>query len=254
MDGYAAARDRGESHASAERVFAAAVEPQAPERAGARAFLAEIAEVLRIPTIRFVYPGVAVALAGLTGLGFWLPTFLERSHGLGEGVAAAITSAVMVAGALGGAATGGVLGDRWHGRRPRSRVAITTLGLFGAGVGLALALTIDALAAQAAVFFVATFSFGLSIPNLAAVTADVLPAAKRGAGFSLFQLLATISIAVGPLAVGALSDATGSLRAALLALLPLTLLGAALVRGARRHVEIDSRRALAAAGAAPIDA
>ena len=62
--------------------------------------------------------------------------------------------------------------------------------------------------------------FAGAIPNLTAASADVVPAGRRGLGFALLQFLMTLGGAAGPLLVGVVSDAVGSLRLALLALLP----------------------------------
>ena len=77
--------------------------------------------------------------------------------------------------------------------------------------GLPVRLTLIALACV---------GFAGAIPNLTAASADVVPASRRGLGFALLQFLMTLGGAAGPLLVGIVSDAVGSLRLAMLACCP----------------------------------
>jgi MFS family permease len=89
----------------------------------------------------------------------------------------------------------------------------------------------------------AAFVLSLSFANFAAAAADVLPARIRGTGFALFTFLLTLGSALGPLVVGGVSDATGSLGVALAVAVIPTLPGALVVARARSTVASDALKA-----------
>jgi MFS family permease len=214
-------------------------------RGGARQELARVRETLRIPTIRTLYIGLTVAFLGFNGIAFWLPTFLERTHDISEGAAAGITAGAALIAGLGGSLLGGVLGDRRERRATGGRIDLVVISLAVGGVFLLGALLVPTLGPQVLVMLVAAFVLSLSFANFAAAAADVLPARIRGTGFALFTFLLTLGSALGPLVVGAVSDATGSLGVALaVAVLP-TLPGAFVVARARTTLAADAAAARA---------
>jgi MFS family permease len=211
--------------------------------------LVRVREALRIPTVRFLYIGLTVAFLGFNGIAFWLPTYLERTHDISEGAAAGVTAGAALLAGIGGAYLGGVIGDRRERHRAGARIDVVVISLAVGGVVLIGALLIPDLGPQIAVLMVAAFVLSLSFANFAAAVADVLPARIRGTGFALFTFLITLGSALGPLVVGGVSDATGSLGLALgICVLP-TLPGALVVAGARATVADDA--AVARANAAP---
>jgi MFS family permease len=90
----------------------------------------------------------------------------------------------------------------------------------------------------------ACVGFAGAIPNLTAASADVVPAHRRGVGFAMLQLVTTLGGAAGPLAIGLLSDAVGSLRIALLALVPPLFGAIALLSRTTKHFDEDARAAI----------
>ena len=216
---------------------------------GVRQELARVRETLRIPTVRHLYIGLTVAFLGFNGIAFWLPTFLERTHDLSEGEAAGITAVTALIAGLGGSLLGGILGDRREDRHVGARIDLVVFSLGVGGIILIGALLIPTLAAQVLAIGVAAFVLSLSFANFAATAADVLPATMRGTGFALFTFLLTLGSALGPLVVGGVSDATGSLGVALAVAVVPTLPGAFVVARARRTVEPDAARARASLGA-----
>jgi MFS family permease len=205
--------------------------------------LDRVREALRIPTIRTLYVGLTVAFLGFNGIAFWMPTFLERTHDISEGAAAGITAAAALVAGLGGSLLGGVLGDRRERRATGARIDIVVFSLGIGGLILVGAILIPTLGPQVLALAVAAFVLSLSFANFAAAAADVLPARIRGTGFALFTFLLTLGSALGPLVVGGVSDATGSLGAALaVAVLP-TLPGAVVVARARATAAADAATA-----------
>jgi MFS family permease len=221
---------------------------------GVRQELARVREVLGIPTVRHLYFGLTVAFLGFNGIAFWLPTFLERTHDISEGAAAGITAATALVAGLGGAILGGVFGDRREHRHLGARIDLVVVSLAVGGVVLIGALVVPTLGAQVLGIGLAAFVLSLSFANFAAAAADVLPARVRGTGFALFTFLLTLGSALGPLVVGGVSDATGSLGVALAAAVVPTLPGALVVARARASVGADSAAARAALGPGVYDA
>jgi MFS family permease len=212
---------------------------------GIRQELARVRETLRIPTIRTLYIGLTVAFLGFNGIAFWMPTYLERTHDISEGAAAGITAAAALIAGLGGSILGGVLGDRRERRFAGGRIDLVVASLAVGGVILIGALAVPTLGPQVLAIGLAAFVLSLSFANFAAATADVLPARIRGTGFAVFTFLLTMGSALGPLIVGGVSDATGSLGFALgVAVLP-TVPGAFVVARARATVAADTAAARA---------
>ena len=212
---------------------------------GVRRELERVRETLRIPTVRTLYIGLTVAFLGFNGIAFWFPTYLERTHDISEGAAAGITAGAALIAGLGGSLLGGVLGDRRERHRTGARIDIVVFSLGVGGLLLLGALAVPALAPQVVALIAAAFVLSLSFANFAAAAADVLPAGIRGTGFALFTFLLTLGSALGPLLVGGVSDATGSLGIALaIGVLP-TLPGALVVARARSTVAADAAAARA---------
>jgi MFS family permease len=219
----------------------------------ARQELVRVRAALRIPTVRALYIGLTVAFLGFNGIAFWLPTYFERTHRISEGAAAGITAALALLAGIGGAYLGGVLGDRRERRGVGTRIDIVVVSLAIGGLILIGALLIPQLGPQVVALMLAAFVLSLSFANFAAAAADVLPARIRGTGFALFTFLITLGSALGPLIVGGVSDATGSLGIAIgVCVLP-TLPGALVVARARATVAADTAaaRVAAATGYAP---
>jgi MFS family permease len=205
--------------------------------------MARVRETLRIPTVRRLYVGLTVAFLGFNGLAFWLPTFLERTHEVSEATASGVTAVLALIAGVGGAVVGGVLGDRLAAKGADKRIALVGISLILGAGALLTALAMPSFAAQAFVLTIAAFLLTLGFPNFAAAAADVLPAATRGTGFALFTFLLTLGSALGPLIVGGVSDATGSLGIALAVSALPTIPGAFVVLRARSSIAADIARA-----------
>jgi MFS family permease len=218
---------------------------EAEREGGVHAMLEQARAVLRIPTMRTLYIGLTVAFMGFNGIAFWLPSYFERTHDISEGAAAAITAVVAVVAGLGGSLLGGVLGDRRERRRAAGRVDIVVVSLFAGGLILLASMPIASLAVQVLGIGIAAFVLSMSFANFAATSADVLPSHIRGTGFALFTFLLTLGGALGPLIVGGVSDATGSLGLAIAISMVPTVPGALVVARARATVAADTAAARA---------
>lgn len=207
---------------------------------GRVALFADLRAVWAVPSLRAIFAGIAVAFAGFNGLGYWLPSFWEREFDLSEGEAAALTGVLALIATVAGSWAGGVLGDRWHARSATGRIDLAGRSLLIGGVVLTVGLSVSVLPIQVPLLIVAAVFLITGMPSYAAAVADVLPARRRGIGFALFTFLVTLSSALGPFIVGAVSDLTDSLQLALvvggLPLLP----GALVLLRARRTIEADT--------------
>lgn len=229
-------------------------DPAAEAAVAGEAALAELTDLrsqlrrlMRIATVKRLYVGLLVLFFGAGGIAFWAPSFFERTHGLGEGAAAATAAAVGLVGVGVGATVGGIWGDRWHGRRPGARVLIGGGGQCAGALVGPLAFLVDPLWAQAVLLATTLSLLALGIPNISAAIADVLPSQRRGVGFALLNFMVALGAAFGPLMVGALSDLYGSLDLALATLSAPVLMGALIVLRARSSYEQDARAVLAEA-------
>jgi MFS family permease len=210
---------------------------------GFKALWVQIKTVLRIRTIVLVYAGLAVLFFGLGGIFFWLPTFYQRTFGLEPGPAGSITAGITLFGVVGGTWIGGVIGERVHGKVKGGRVVAGGTGIFCGSLVFPLSLNSGSLTGQALFLLVSVTLMSIAIPNLQSAIADALPANQRGVGFSLLGIFTTFG-AFGPLLVGMISDATGSLNTAFgYLLIPMVLGGLVTVAG-RTTFDRDVQRAL----------
>ncbi len=205
-----------------------------------------VRQLLAVPTLRVVYAAdVLIALAS-GGLIFWMPSFLVRAHGLGVGRAGLVTGILQVAAGLAGMLAGGWLADKWTQRHPGGRML--TMGV-GFVVGTPLAI-VAFLAPDLGLFCVAAglavICYTVYFPCLAPQIHDVTPPGLRATALGVNILLGHVlgNLFSTPL-IGWLSDATGDLRVAMLAVPLVALLaGLAALRGAR-SAGPDRRRMLA---------
>jgi MFS family permease len=225
-----------------------AVRPVAAIEAGWAVFRGQLGEILAVPTLRRVFAGLFALFVGIGGIIFWLPSFFDRAHGTGTGLGGTYTALIGLVGIVGGSVFGGTLGDRWHGRRRGARVLLGGTGLVTGSVVLGLSLLDVPLAVRVPSLGLALVLLSIAIPNLTAAIADVLAADRRGAGFALLQLFLALGSAGGPLAVGAASDAMGSLTTAFAVLVVPMVVGSLVVLGTRSTFDRDAAAAAAANG------
>lgn len=217
-----------------------------PRREQARRSTAEasgfIARALaRSATMRWVCVGGAAQLIVVSTVWSWLPSYLNRFHGMAVQEAATRTALVVLACAV-GSVIWGVLADRAGRRVPGRRLVtvaiaclITLVVLLTAFAGPLLGLQLGLGQQLGLVLFAGLFMTCTSGP-VAATVIDVVHPGLRSTGaavLSLFQNL--FGLAAGPFITGALSDTFG-LREAM-AVMPLFgLLSAwALLRASRSY-------------------
>ena len=176
------------------------------------AFVAK--SLARSRTMLWVCLGGAAQLVVVSAVWSWLPSFLNRYHGLPPEQAAVRAALVVLAGALGSVVWGGVV-DRVGSRRPRRKlltVAVicvaTLLVLVSAFAGTGSA----AAAAPAQFGWIALGGFLMtgSVGPVSAVVIDVIHPGVRATGASVLALFQNLfGLAAGPFIVGVLSDSLG---------------------------------------------
>jgi len=202
----------------------------------------------RPPTMLYVCIGGAAQLIVVSAIWSWLPSFLNRVHGVAPDQAGVRAALIVLCGAIGSVAWGALV-DRAGAQKPRNKlyamavlclVSLVLLGLAFGGPGLGWDVSP---ATQFGLIAAGGFVMTCTVGPVAAVVIDVIHPGVRATGsavLALFQNL--LGLAAGPFIAGLVSDAY-SLPVAL-AVMPLFAIvaAAAFVRAARTY-EADAQRA-----------
>jgi predicted MFS family arabinose efflux permease len=170
-----------------------------------------IARVLaRSRTMLWVCIGGAAQLVVVSALWSWLPSFLNRVHGLEPAQAGVKAALVVLCGAAGSVAWGAVV-DRLGARRPRRKLAamavlcVASMAVLVAAFGLPLAAP-----AQFALIALGGFIATCTVGPVSAIVIDVIHPGVRATGSSVLALFQNLfGLAAGPFVAGMLSDAWG---------------------------------------------
>lgn len=163
----------------------------------------------RSRTMLWACLGGAMQLIVVSAVWSWLPSFLNRVHGLAPDQAGKQAALVVLAGALGSFVWGAVI-DRLAQRRLRNKLlgvavlCLVSLGLLAYAFGAAPA------AQQLGWIIAGGFVMTCSVGPIASVVIDVVHPSVRSTGaavLSLFQNL--LGLALGPFVAGVLSDQFG---------------------------------------------
>ena len=167
----------------------------------------------RSRTMLWVCLGGAAQLIVVSAMWSWLPSFLNRFHGVAAGQAGTKAALVVLVGAAGSVVWGSVI-DRAGARRPRNKLyvmaalCLVTLAVLAptfAATGSGLSTDM-----QFALIALGGFLMTCSIGPVSAIVIDVIHPGVRATGASVLALFLNLfGLAVGPLVAGALSDAFG---------------------------------------------
>ncbi len=217
-------------------------------RQSAGAIRAAFEALKRSPTLLWVCIGSAVQLIVLSAMWAWLPSFLNRVHGVPADEAGIRAALVVLCGAA-GSVIWGVLCDMAGKRHPRGRVismgllCLASTAILGAAFGLPLLGVQLSNQAQFVLFALGGFFATCTAGPSAAIVMNVVHPGFRATGASILGLAQNLfGMAIGPLIGGILSDAFGLQTA--LAVTPAFGIAAALllVIGSRTY-ERDMERA-----------
>ena len=209
--------------------------------------------LVRSPTMLWVCLGGAAQLVVVSAVWSWLPSFLNRVHGVAPGRAAIDAALVVLCGAL-GSLVWGTVADRAGRRRPRNKLlAMTVMCLVALGVLMPTFAATGALEArtQFALIALGGFLMTCTVGPVSAVVIDVVHPGVRATGASVLALFQNLfGLAAGPFLTGVLSDAFG-LQTALTLIPAFGALAAIFFVLAARNYESDMQRVRAVVVNAP---
>jgi len=165
--------------------------------------------MLRSRTMLWACLGAAMQLIVVSAVWSWLPSFLNRVHGMAPDQAGKHAALVVLAGALGSFVWGLVV-DRLAQRRLRNKLLAVALLCLVSLALLAYAFGAAPAEHQLAWIVIGGFVMTCSVGPIASVVIDVVHPAVRSTGaavLSLFQNL--LGLALGPFVAGVLSDQWG---------------------------------------------
>ncbi len=205
-----------------------------------------IAQALtRSRTLLWVCIGGAAQLVVVSAVWSWMPSFLNRVHGVAPEQAARQAAVVVLCGALGSIAWGAVA-DRAGRNRPGARLQVMALLCVVSLAVLSFAFASGGrLGPQVQFALIAAGSFVMTctVGPVSAIVIDVVHPGVRATGSSVLALFQNLfGLALGPLLAGLLSDAWG-LQAALAAMPFFALVAAAAFLAAARTYVADMGRA-----------
>jgi len=206
-----------------------------------------VREILfRTPTLRYHCAGVSFVVFGVAGFSAWMPSFLQRYHGLSLVQAGGLTGFVFATAGLLGVISGGWLADWLARRRADGRMRLILIGAV-----LAAPLTTGALYIEPRGGFLACFWLTSMISSMwfspgTSTVHDLVEPRHRGIAIAIyFFFINILGFALGPLTVGLVSDLAGELRTAMMLCPAMGILGGITIRLGTRHIEADRARALA---------
>jgi MFS transporter, Spinster family, sphingosine-1-phosphate transporter len=172
--------------------------------------LAAVRRLFQSPAFRSTTGGMVLMTFTLGGLAYWMPTFLQRAHGMSVGSAGVVFGGITVVAGLIATLVGGHLGDRAFALRQGGYLRVSGWGLIiGAPVTLALAL-IDARLPVLMLAFVAEFFLFLNTGPLNAALIGCVPAQLRAMSIAINVLfIHLLGDAVSPFLIGFVSDTLG---------------------------------------------
>ncbi|MDN8615046.1 MFS transporter [Variovorax ginsengisoli] len=175
----------------------------------ARAIVKRLA---RSRTLLWVCIGAPAQLILVSAIWAWMPSFLNRMHGMAPEQAGVKAALVVLCGALGSVVWGAVA-DRAGRKNPAAKLHVTAAVCVASAAVLAFAFGAGHLGldlgkqAQFALFALGGFLMTCTVGVVAAVVIDVIHPGIRATGASVLSLFQNLlGLAVGPLIAGALSD------------------------------------------------
>ena len=204
---------------------------ETPERAAEEklASLPEYLALLKNKTFLLICLAESVATFSVGGLAAWMPSFFERSFGLSVAKAGLYFGALTVLGGIAGTLAGGWFADKL---KKRTCKAYFITGFFSlvlaAPFGIAAVFVPSLWWSLTMIFLAEFFVFAYSGPYHAAIV-EAVPLEVRSMAFAVeIFIIHALGDAVSPVALGKISDMTGSLGTALVVSMVYLLAGGAI--------------------------
>jgi MFS family permease len=196
--------------------------------------------IARSPSLRIAALGFSLLAFVGYGVGFWLPTFFIRAHGVEASRAGLVLGVTSAAAGWLGTTLGGLWADRRRLQTPAGRLQVGAAGpLFSVPLAVWMLLTADTSLGFVLAFPVTVASSLWIGPGASTVQDLVLPRMRGSASAAYLLVVTFVGLALGPYSIGRLSVALGDLRIALLCALGAGLAGSALLLLASRHIARD---------------
>jgi MFS family permease len=207
--------------------------------------------VFHTPTLRYAALGFSLLAFTGYGVGFWVPPFFIRVHGVSEAQAGFILGGTAAVAGWLGVTLGGVWSDRWRHRAPAARFYVGMLtGLLPIPFLLWMLLTDNTAVAyllNAPLGILSSMWIG---PGASTLQDLVLPRMRAIASAAYLLVVTFIGLALGPYTIGRLSVAVGSLRTAMFVALAANALAVLFLFLASRNLVHDEATRLERARAA----
>jgi MFS family permease len=175
-----------------------------------------LGELFRDRRLLMVWMSGLVMMAAAFGYVAWLPSYLVRARDFDLSEAGDLVGLAALIGGVAGSMLGGILADRFRRRRLAGELTLSALAaaLSVPFIALVLASTSTPLLIVAGLLGpVAIYAF---FPPLQTVLTEIVPQRRLGLAYAINILfVAGIGQGVGPVVVGRISDASGSLAAGL---------------------------------------
>jgi MFS family permease len=169
-----------------------------------------IKRLFRSPAFRTTTGGMILMVFTMGGLAFWMPTFLQRAHGIDESEAGTMFGAVTVIAGLAATLIGGWLGDRAFARAQGGYLRISGWGLILATPFALLTALVGDLYTALAFVFAAEFFLFINTGPLNATLVGCVPANLRASSIAINVLfIHMFGDALSPYLMGAMSDGLG---------------------------------------------
>ena len=168
-----------------------------------------MAAVLKLRTVRWLYPALGLTVFMSATFLIWTPALIMRLLNYDAGQAGTLAGFFGLV-AIIGMPLGGFLADRWHKKDPKGRMYLAAVANIVGAVLIAGAVLLKLNTIGIILGFLYGIAVSVSIPAFATVYLDIVPVAHRGMSTSL-GLVAQYVLggAWGPLVIGAVSDAWG---------------------------------------------
>jgi MFS family permease len=198
------------------------------------------ATIVNTRTLRWSSLGFALLAFTGYGVGFWVPPFFVRLHGVHEGEAGFMLGGIAAVSGWMGVTLGGVWSDRWRHSVAAARLYV---GICTALIPLPLLIAVlfTRSTALAYVLFVPLgIATSMWIGPGASTLQDLVPPRMRSMASAAYLLVVTfIGLALGPYSIGRLSVALGDLRLAMLIAVAANAIAVVCLLIAARHLPGD---------------
>jgi MFS family permease len=235
----------------------------APPTLSERAYdsIVRLRQIFQIPTLKRVILGEAILFASFSGLFSFATSFIAETYfdnpATEDDTEGSAKASLLVAGVstpfiAAGAVIGSYIDRKYSQQDPALRIRVGVIALLVGAVAIAGYIVSDPIQLRLGFFYIFAGVNIIAVSNLAAATADSIPARIRGSGFAILQVCLAAGGSFGPLVVG-LGSALGGedKRWGFAALFIPLLIGAAVVWTARSTYPTDAAQVVSEAAGGP---